>query len=157
MKTAVVESIPASRWRCLRAPVFTAIGVGLALALAFARGAVAQQNSLTAIDIALEPDATMLQHARDANARLLNSFPKGFALDETHHPHVTMLQQFVRTDDDPNRGGPHSITSSARARSVVGIVMPSALAVLRLITSSNRLGCSIGRSEARAPLRMRST
>jgi hypothetical protein len=65
------------------------------LALAFAQGAVAQQNSLTAIDIALEPDATMLQHARDANARLLKSFPKGFTLDETHHPHVTMLQQFV--------------------------------------------------------------
>ncbi|MDL2410085.1 2'-5' RNA ligase family protein [Rhizobium calliandrae] len=35
----------------------------------------------------------------DANARLLKNFPKGFALDETHHPHVTMLQQFVRTDD----------------------------------------------------------
>ena len=34
-----------------------------------------------------------------ANARLLKSFPKGFALDETHHPHVSMLQQFVRTDD----------------------------------------------------------
>jgi 2'-5' RNA ligase len=59
----------------------------------------AQQNPLTAIDIALEPDATMLQHAKDANARLLKSFPKGFALDETHHPHITMLQQFVRTDD----------------------------------------------------------
>ena len=41
----------------------------------------------------------MMQHAKDANARLLKSFPKGFALDETHHPHVTMLQQFVRTDD----------------------------------------------------------
>ena len=54
---------------------------------------------MTAIDIALEPDATMLQHARDANARLLKSFPKGFNLDETHHPHVTMLQQFVRTED----------------------------------------------------------
>ncbi|WEK48700.1 MAG: 2'-5' RNA ligase family protein [Candidatus Kaistia colombiensis] len=54
---------------------------------------------MTAIDIALEPDATMLQHAKDANARLLKSFPKGFALDETHHPHVTLLQQFVRTDD----------------------------------------------------------
>ena len=35
----------------------------------------------------------------DANARLLKAFPKGFALDETHHPHVTMLQQFVRTAD----------------------------------------------------------
>ncbi len=41
----------------------------------------------------------MLQHVTAANARLRKSFPKGFALDETHHPHVTMLQQFVRTDD----------------------------------------------------------
>jgi len=30
---------------------------------------------------------------------LLKAFPKGFALDATHHPHVTMLQQFVRTAD----------------------------------------------------------
>jgi 2'-5' RNA ligase len=41
----------------------------------------------------------MIQHAMDANARLLKSFPKGFALDGTHHPHVTLLQQFVRTED----------------------------------------------------------
>ena len=62
-------------------------------------GAVAQQVSVTAVDIALEPDAAMMQHAKAANARLLKSFPKGFMLDATHHPHVTMLQQFVRTDD----------------------------------------------------------
>jgi 2'-5' RNA ligase len=80
--------------------VFTAIGLGLGwLAVAVVQGAGAQQNPVTAIDIALEPDATMIQHAKDANARLLKAFPKGFALDETHHPHVTMLQQFVRTDD----------------------------------------------------------
>jgi hypothetical protein len=85
--------------RHVRARVFTAAGLGLALALAFAQESVAQQNPVTAIDIALEPDATMIQHAMAANARLLKSFPKGFALDETHHPHVTMLQQFVRTDD----------------------------------------------------------
>jgi 2'-5' RNA ligase len=77
--------------------VFTAIGLGLAVAVV--QGAVAQQNPVTAIDIALEPDATMVQHAMDANARLRKSFPKGFALDATHHPHVTMLQQFVRTAD----------------------------------------------------------
>jgi 2'-5' RNA ligase len=101
MKTAVFASIPASLDHPGRlcAPVLTAIGLALALGLAFAQGAVAQQNPVTAIDIALEPDATMLQHARDANARLLKSFPKGFTLDETHHPHVTMLQQFVRTAD----------------------------------------------------------
>ena len=101
MKTAVFAGIPASLDHPGRlcAPVLTAIGLGLALGLAFAQGAVAQQNPVTAIDIALEPDATMLQHARDANTRLLKSFPKGFTLDETHHPHVTVLQQFVRTAD----------------------------------------------------------
>jgi hypothetical protein len=79
--------------------VISAIGLGLGLAMAFVQGAVAQQNPVTAIDIALEPGATMIEHAKAANARLLESFPKGFSLDETHHPHVSMLQQFVRTDD----------------------------------------------------------
>jgi hypothetical protein len=79
--------------------VISALGLGFGLAMALVPGAVAQQNPVTAIDIALEPDATMIQHATAANARLLKSFPKGFALDETHHPHVSMLQQFVRTDD----------------------------------------------------------
>ena len=74
-------------------------GMAAVPALAFTRGAFAQQNPVTAVDIALEPDATMIGHAKEANARLLKSFPKGFALDATHHPHVTMLQQFVRTDD----------------------------------------------------------
>ena len=74
-------------------------GMAAVPALAFTQGAFAQQNPVTAIGIALEPDATMVQHAKDANARLLKSFPKGFALDETHHPHVSVLQQFVRTDD----------------------------------------------------------
>jgi hypothetical protein len=59
--------------------------------------ASAQQNPVTAIDILLNPDQTMLQHASDANARLLKTFPKGFALDPTHTPHITMLQRYVRT------------------------------------------------------------
>jgi 2'-5' RNA ligase len=79
--------------------IFTAIGLGLGLAVAAVQGAVAQQNLVTAIDIALEPDTTMMQHATAANARLRKSFPKGFALDKTHHPHITLLQQFVRTGD----------------------------------------------------------
>ena len=59
----------------------------------------AEQNAITAIDIALEPDATMIQHAEAVNARLLKVFPKGFALDATHHPHITILQRYVRTAD----------------------------------------------------------
>ena len=57
----------------------------------------AQENPVTAIDIALEPNAAMVQRAEADNARLLKAYPGGFALDTTHHPHITMLQQFVRT------------------------------------------------------------
>lgn len=54
-------------------------------------------GQVTAIDIALEPDATMLQHAEAVNARLLKVFPTGFSLDATHKPHITLLQRYVRT------------------------------------------------------------
>jgi hypothetical protein len=57
------------------------------------------QTSIIAIDILLEPDATMLKHAAANNARLLSVFPKGFALDATHTPHITLAQRFVRTAD----------------------------------------------------------
>jgi len=51
----------------------------------------------------------------------------------------------------------YSITSSAVASSLSGTVRPSALAVLRLITSSNLVGAWTGRSLGLAPLRIRST
>jgi hypothetical protein len=81
------------------AKCFVALCFSLTILLVRAAPSHAQQNSATAIDIALEPDATMIQHAQADNTRLLKAFPKGFALDATHHPHVTMLQQFVRTAD----------------------------------------------------------
>jgi hypothetical protein len=57
----------------------------------------ADQNDVTAIDILLEPDATMVRHAEAVNARLRSVFPKGFALDASHHPHISMFQCFVPT------------------------------------------------------------
>src|SRR5258708_7101450 len=51
----------------------------------------------------------------------------------------------------------YSITSSARASSEGGTVRPSALAVLRLMTSSYFTGAWTGRSPGFSPLRMRST
>src|SRR5262249_28071167 len=50
-----------------------------------------------------------------------------------------------------------SITSSARASSCGGTSRPSALAVLRLITSSYLVGACTGRSAGFSPLRMQST
>src|SRR5262249_52958964 len=63
-----------------------------------------------------------------------------------------------RTAEQREEGAPfHSITSSARASSVAGTSSPSALAVLRLITSSYLVGACTGRSAGFSPLRMRST
>ncbi len=58
-----------------------------------------QASDVIAIDVLLEPDATMVQRAEADNARLLGLFPKGFALDATHRPHITLIQRFVRADD----------------------------------------------------------
>ncbi|MSP76246.1 MAG: hypothetical protein EXR12_08935 [Rhodospirillaceae bacterium] len=75
------------------------IATVFALLPSWAGQSSAQQSPVTAIDVLLEPDATMLKHAAAANARLLKVFPKGFALDEAHRPHMTTLQRFVRTAD----------------------------------------------------------
>ncbi len=55
------------------------------------------QNWVTAIDILLDPDATMIQHATAANARLLQNFPNGYTLGGAHAPHISVLQRYVKT------------------------------------------------------------
>ena len=51
----------------------------------------------------------------------------------------------------------HSITSSASARSFAGMSRRSAFAVLRLMTNSNLVGCTTGRSAGFSPLKIRPT
>lgn len=63
--------------------VLAVLGVSLAALLGNAKMLNAQTSPVTAIDIALEPDATMMEHAKADNARLLKVFPGGFALDAT--------------------------------------------------------------------------
>ena len=76
----------------------------LACALAIT-GANAQAQktptTVTAIDILLKPDAIMVQHATAINDRLRKDYPKGFSLDASHRPHVTLAQRYVRTTDLP--------------------------------------------------------
>src|SRR5947208_15615751 len=81
---------------------FLLIGVmtcAVALTGRNARAADAKPNPITAIDILLEPDATMIQHATATNDRLRKVFPKGFALDAEHRPHITLVQRFVLTEN----------------------------------------------------------
>jgi hypothetical protein len=58
-------------------------------------------NDVTAIDILLDPDATMIQHAQAANAQLRQNYPKGYTLGGAHAPHVSVLQRYVKTADLP--------------------------------------------------------
>jgi hypothetical protein len=78
-------------------------------------------------------------------------FPTAGIRKPLHKP-TNALQQNASTDSCS-----YSITSLARTSSAGGIVSPSALAVLRLMTRSKRLGRSIGISPTLAPLRIRST
>lgn len=56
-------------------------------------------HPVIAVNLLLEPDATMVDRAVANNARLLEVFPQGFALGEERRPHITLLQRFVRTAD----------------------------------------------------------
>ena len=76
-------------------------------------------SAVTAIDILLEPDGTMLQHAGANNARLLKVYPQGFSLDETHRPHITLIQCFVRTADLENvYAAAHKVLAAANVNAM---------------------------------------
>jgi len=81
--------------------VVAVIVFGVGMKAARAQATNSEHSAVTAIDVALEPDATMLQHASALNARLRGNFPKGYSLDATHRPHVSMLQRYVRSADLP--------------------------------------------------------
>jgi hypothetical protein len=56
-------------------------------------------TDLTAVDILIDPDQAMTLRAKAVNARMLESVPGGFVLDEHHEPHITTLQRYVRSAD----------------------------------------------------------
>ena len=56
------------------------------------------QHPITAVDIVLEPDATMIQHAEAANAGLLKNFPKGYTLGDEHAPHISVIGGYFYTE-----------------------------------------------------------
>jgi hypothetical protein len=56
-------------------------------------------SELTAIDILINPDDDTIERAKEVNARMLKSMPEGWVLDDTHQPHITTLQRYVRSAD----------------------------------------------------------
>ena len=91
--------------------VVLALGTGYATAQPTATAA---DTSITAIDILLLPDATMIQHAEAVNSRLRSVFANGFSLDASHHPHISLFQCFVRTAGLPRFLRPPTRSSRMR-------------------------------------------
>jgi hypothetical protein len=60
------------------------LGICMESLLGWGKTVSAKQKPITAINIALDPETTMIQHAEAANGRLLKDYPKGFALDASH-------------------------------------------------------------------------
>jgi hypothetical protein len=54
-------------------------------------------SDLTAVDILIEPDKASIERARDVNRRMPLSIAAGITLDDTHLPHITMLQRYLIT------------------------------------------------------------
>ena len=70
-------------------------------------------------------------------------------------PEATLRPLPLRTHAPQQKKHGYSITWSAIARSCGGILRPSALAVLALMTNSTLVDCVTGRSRGVSPLRMR--
>lgn len=79
----------------------SALLIGLTTAWASAQSPPSEQtgSNVIAIDILIEPDATLIDRANAVNARLRQVYPQGYALDSTHSPHITLVQRFVRVSD----------------------------------------------------------
>ena len=126
-----------------------------------ARSPAAQRYSIRALRPTAQPASC--SPCRNAARRICDS---GFVRTGPHEhadpPHALALLRVAR--ERPRRRArksrdelapSHSITSSARASSFAGTSRPSALAVLRLITISNFVGCITGSSLGFSAFRIR--
>src|SRR5262249_42485577 len=119
----------------------------------------------------VDPDVTALRPAElletlseRGDAKLCFRIALGKAHQYTDPPHPVRLLRARRerprrraAEQRDERATFHSITSSARSKNGSGILRPSALAVVRLMTSSNFVGCSTGMSAGFAPRKILST
>jgi len=56
-------------------------------------------DTSTAINVLLIPDGATCELAKALNAELRRDLPSCFAFDQTHQPHITVVQRYVRSAD----------------------------------------------------------
>ncbi|MCO4294494.1 hypothetical protein NF867_16650 [Solitalea sp. MAHUQ-68] len=63
------------------------------------RKMLTMDSSIIAINVLLKPDKKLFDLAVQTNARLLKDYPKGFPLDRSHVPHITLIQLYITAND----------------------------------------------------------
>ena len=101
------------------------------------------QSALQANVVSATPEVRALRHALEG--------------DETIVTTGLILQELFQGFAGPQADKTQSITLSALMRSDCGILSPSALAVLPLMSMSNFIDCSTGKSLGLAPLSILAT
>src|SRR5262245_9313895 len=132
------------------------------------RGTIGRiKNARADVEIAALQPATAFEPLAECHVAR-PAFASGCGQEHIHAPHPLALLALLRSRRQrPRRRAAqkrdevaaphHSITSSARASTVVGISRPSAFAVFILTTNSYLFGACTGRSAGFSPLRTRST
>lgn len=85
-------------------PTFLGLAFSALLATAACRNTesmIEPMADVIAINVLLEPDANVVRTAKQANRRLLASTAAGFALDDTHAPHISLLHRYVSARELP--------------------------------------------------------
>src|SRR5262249_18755917 len=108
------------------------------------------------VDSARRAQPATMRGAERSRVTLNPGLPVPSSGDVARTTATGMISQFSCCEGEP-LAHDHWITWSARSSSDCGIVRPSAFAVFRLITNSNFVGCSTGRSAGFAPLKILST
>jgi hypothetical protein len=69
----------------------------LICSMAFAQPA--KKPDLVAINVLLRPDTKMVSSAQSVNTKLKENNHQGFSLDESHIPHISLVQAYVYSSD----------------------------------------------------------
>ena len=103
--------------------------------------------TLVALDVAVLPPAAVSARAITFSGALPRDQSQGLTLDGTHHPHITLTQQFVRSDELDS--------AFDRIGEVVGVTRPLRLRVTGSGHSGNTVLMEIERTAALVELHER--
>lgn len=99
---------------------------------------------MIAIDVLIELDRAMTDRANGINARLRRNYPEGFEFDESHVPHLTLAQRYVRATDVD--GLALALAAASKSRPTFPIELTATGLASNVSTTTRVVVCIVERS-----------